>query len=302
MANKHASLDALFTDIADVIREKTGETGAIAAAQFPSVIRNKLQAAPVGFYVSTPQGYSEFVPITPGQTFYDFINSDKNTGKFRIDGRGLATFLEIYYIDETYENVIVKNKDHWLRYYYNEIPDAKPWFLDENGQDLSSHNASSSVLIEDWYTNYNIDENKFINAGIAANTAANRILVSGDTSFLESLNGEGIGIDQLENWIGKPITEINSLNTFPITVIGDGSNLETVTYYNLYVPCGELGTDYVNVVALLIFIDNISSPESIRAYYVETSVDFDSNNIIIPLESFILTAMTSTPCIVSIIG
>ena len=85
-------------------------------------------------------------------------------------------------------------------------------------------------------------------------------------------------------------------------MIGDGSNLETVANYNLHIPCGELGTDYVNVVALLIFIDNISSPESIRAYYVETAVDFDSNNIIIPLESIILTAMTSTPCIVSIIG
>lgn len=48
MANKHASLDALFTDIADVIREKTGETGTIAAAQIPSMIRNKLQAAPIG--------------------------------------------------------------------------------------------------------------------------------------------------------------------------------------------------------------------------------------------------------------
>ena len=46
MANKHASLDALFTDIADTIREKTGDTGTIAAAQFPSVIRSSLQAIP----------------------------------------------------------------------------------------------------------------------------------------------------------------------------------------------------------------------------------------------------------------
>ena len=46
MANKHASLDALFTDIADAIREKTGEDGTIAAAQIPSVIRESLQAIP----------------------------------------------------------------------------------------------------------------------------------------------------------------------------------------------------------------------------------------------------------------
>ena len=43
MANKHASLDVLFTDIADAIREKTGETGTIAATQIPSVIRESLQ-------------------------------------------------------------------------------------------------------------------------------------------------------------------------------------------------------------------------------------------------------------------
>ena len=43
MANKHASLEALFTDIAKAIREKTGETNAIAAAQIPIVIREKLQ-------------------------------------------------------------------------------------------------------------------------------------------------------------------------------------------------------------------------------------------------------------------
>ena len=46
MANKHASLDDLFTDIANAIREKTGDTGTIAAAQIPSVIRERLQVKP----------------------------------------------------------------------------------------------------------------------------------------------------------------------------------------------------------------------------------------------------------------
>ena len=46
MANKHASLSALFTDIADAIREKTGETDSIVADDFPDVIRRKLQVAP----------------------------------------------------------------------------------------------------------------------------------------------------------------------------------------------------------------------------------------------------------------
>ena len=46
MANKHASLDALFTDIADAIREKTGDTGTIPAVEFPNMIRERLQAIP----------------------------------------------------------------------------------------------------------------------------------------------------------------------------------------------------------------------------------------------------------------
>ena len=43
MANKHASLDALFSDIADAIREKLGTTDSIAAVDIPSVIRENLQ-------------------------------------------------------------------------------------------------------------------------------------------------------------------------------------------------------------------------------------------------------------------
>ena len=46
MANEHASLDALFTDIADAIREKTGDTGTIPAAEFPSMIREKFETSP----------------------------------------------------------------------------------------------------------------------------------------------------------------------------------------------------------------------------------------------------------------
>ena len=43
MANKHASLDALFADIANAIREKTGTTDSIAAVDIPSLIRENLQ-------------------------------------------------------------------------------------------------------------------------------------------------------------------------------------------------------------------------------------------------------------------
>lgn len=46
MANTHASLTALFADIADAIREKTGDIATIVADDFPDVIRERLQAAP----------------------------------------------------------------------------------------------------------------------------------------------------------------------------------------------------------------------------------------------------------------
>ena len=46
MANKHVNLDALFADIADAIREKTGDTATIVADDFPDVIRERLQVIP----------------------------------------------------------------------------------------------------------------------------------------------------------------------------------------------------------------------------------------------------------------
>ena len=49
MANKHASLDALFIDIADAIREKTGDKGIIPAVEFPNLIRDRLEAAPPAY-------------------------------------------------------------------------------------------------------------------------------------------------------------------------------------------------------------------------------------------------------------
>ena len=43
MAETYSTLAALFTDIADAIREKTGATATIVADDFPDVIRNVLQ-------------------------------------------------------------------------------------------------------------------------------------------------------------------------------------------------------------------------------------------------------------------
>ena len=60
MANKHASLYALFADIADAIREKTGDTATIVADDFPDVIRERLQAAPPPPYLtfSSPSSFT----------------------------------------------------------------------------------------------------------------------------------------------------------------------------------------------------------------------------------------------------
>ena len=60
MANKHASLDALFTDIADAIREKTGDTASIVADDFPDVIRERLQVIPPKPYLtfSSPNSFT----------------------------------------------------------------------------------------------------------------------------------------------------------------------------------------------------------------------------------------------------
>lgn len=52
MANTHTSLSSLFTDIADAIREKTGDTATIVADDFPDVIREMLQAAPPKPYLT----------------------------------------------------------------------------------------------------------------------------------------------------------------------------------------------------------------------------------------------------------
>ena len=60
MANKHTTLAALFTDIADAIREKTGDTASIVADDFPDVIRDSLQIAPPKPYLtfSSPSSFT----------------------------------------------------------------------------------------------------------------------------------------------------------------------------------------------------------------------------------------------------
>lgn len=71
MANKHASLDALFADIADAIREKIGDEGIIPAVEFPSLIRDRLEIVPIVVDVNiTASNISEYFTVTNGSSYY----------------------------------------------------------------------------------------------------------------------------------------------------------------------------------------------------------------------------------------
>ena len=84
--SKHNYLEELFTDIADAIREKTGETDAIAAVQFPSIIRKSLQVIPtltlINFTISGTSYQAE-----EGMTWNEWLSSGYNTdGYFDTEG------------------------------------------------------------------------------------------------------------------------------------------------------------------------------------------------------------------------
>ena len=59
MAEIYSTLAALFTDIADAIREKTGETDSIVADNFPDVIRERLELIPPAYLTfSSPNSFT----------------------------------------------------------------------------------------------------------------------------------------------------------------------------------------------------------------------------------------------------
>lgn len=60
MAETYSTLAALFTDIADAIREKTGETDSIVADDFPDMIRDRLRVIPPIPYLtfSSPNSFT----------------------------------------------------------------------------------------------------------------------------------------------------------------------------------------------------------------------------------------------------
>ena len=71
MANTHASLTALFADIADAIREKTGDTGTIVADDFPDVIRERLQVVPPLPYLTFSSSNSFTLKVNDATKHWD---------------------------------------------------------------------------------------------------------------------------------------------------------------------------------------------------------------------------------------
>lgn len=71
----HSSLTELFTNIAAVIREKTGDTASIIADDFPSVIRERLQMIPLISFTIAGESYQ----AEEGMTWEEWVNSDYNT-------------------------------------------------------------------------------------------------------------------------------------------------------------------------------------------------------------------------------
>ena len=67
MAETYSTLAALFTDIADAIREKTGETDSIVADDFPDVIRERLRAKP-------------YLTFSSPNSFTLKVNDERNIG------------------------------------------------------------------------------------------------------------------------------------------------------------------------------------------------------------------------------
>ena len=87
MPNKHASLDALFADIADAIREKTGDTGIIPAVEFPNLIRDRLEIVPIVVDVNiTASNISEYFTVTNGSPYY--FNGQGNV--FTTNNKGIS--------------------------------------------------------------------------------------------------------------------------------------------------------------------------------------------------------------------
>lgn len=109
----HSSLTELFTNIAAVIREKTGDTALIIADDFPSVIRERLQVIPPVTLISfTIQGLS--YQAEEGMTWAEWVESSYNTNGFMIDSHNAIYRGDSLISGEISSNIIVSGKTYSL--------------------------------------------------------------------------------------------------------------------------------------------------------------------------------------------
>ena len=106
MANVHATLTSLFTDIADAIRDKTGSTTEIVADDFPDVI----DTLPHTFFefsctIETdlqPEGYYELSPLESwyvNVTYDDTFSEINSADSFKLNPNSNTTGLLFVVLD-----------------------------------------------------------------------------------------------------------------------------------------------------------------------------------------------------------
>lgn len=103
----HTTLAALFTDIANAIREKTGSTDPIVADDFPAAIAAIPTSSPVEIGSFTviddnmtgwPTGTYEF---EIGMTWADFVSSEYNTADYYIDSSDAYGYIRVQNMDRS---------------------------------------------------------------------------------------------------------------------------------------------------------------------------------------------------------
>lgn len=113
----HSSLTELFTNIATVIREKTGDTASIVADDFPNVIRDRLRVMLIRFTIGMVTYQAE-----KGMTWREWVNSTYNTEGFIIKNDRVYDSTQKYYVcpynvfgsPVSLEEVIIDGKEFML--------------------------------------------------------------------------------------------------------------------------------------------------------------------------------------------
>ena len=109
LPDSYSTLTALFSDIATVIREKTGDTASIVADDFPDVIRSSLQKKPQTetwyFNQTLTEENAEFtVSFTSNGEKFTSIRREYLSSKFVIN---------VLY----YDNTTIMDSDYWTDKY-----------------------------------------------------------------------------------------------------------------------------------------------------------------------------------------